>query len=431
MPTALYAFPNILNVILTILSSLYFYHTFSKAKRRSHFLIVLISATLALSLVIWFISTKAIRFFLIIGVVFGLSFCFEMKMLHHVLLTSAFAALLGIADVAAYFSQMLILRLTSEQTLTEPYYSLGIINTFAILFLVLLIIHHARHRHFANTHNKQFFVLLALPIATLLAIWTEYIIARSFEITDSQKVLLLVNASVLIITNFIIFYYSDNIYDKLQYEYKLRIAEEMIEKQRQQYASLVESNSEIRQIKHDQKNFIIGALSELRQAEHEKLEAHLSDQLSHLDSFSYVASKWSIIDTVIEYKSQYADRFHAKINHDIRISAKPNVDDIDIAILIGNLLDNAIEAVSALSDDQSKNIEIFAESDERKTIISITNPVEKSIDTNHLKTTKNDANRHGYGLIAVKRIVDKYNGTLLLTCQDNVFEASAMLNQQK
>ena len=416
MPTVLSVFPNILNTILTILSALYLFHTFAKAKRKPIFVLFLVLSVFALSGVIWFTKIKQLRFVLMFAVVFLLSFSFKMKLLHRVLLTAALAALSGISDVIALLSQMLLFDVSSEQTFKEPNYSLGVIQTFVILFIALFIIHHARHRLFTNIYNKKFIILYTLPIATVLAIWTEYAIACNFEINNSIKILLLVNATVLILANLIIFYFSDNIYDRLQSEYQLRVAEEMITEQKQQYASLVENNSETRQIKHDQKNFILGALAELKQHHYEELELQLNKQLESLNSFSFPSTELPIVHAIIDFKSKSAKESSAKIECSTRI-------------LLGNLLDNAIEATAVLPDHSKKEIRVFVEVTEPQMIVSVTNPVIKDINVNHLKTTKNDSQNHGYGLLAVRRIADKYNGTLLLDCQNNTFGASAVLNQ--
>lgn len=429
MPTVLSVFPNILNTILTILSALYLFHTFAKAKRKPIFVLFLVLSVFALSGVIWFTKIKQLRFVLMFAVVFLLSFSFKMKLLHRVLLTAALAALSGISDVIALLSQMLLFDVSSEQTFKEPNYSLGVIQTFVILFIALFIFHHARHRLFTNIYNKKFIILYTLPIATVLAIWTEYAIACNFEINNSIKILLLVNATVLILANLIIFYFSDNIYDRLQSEYQLRVAEEMITEQKQQYASLVENNSETRQIKHDQKNFILGALAELKQHHYEELELQLNKQLESLNSFSFPSTELPIVHAIIDFKSKSAKESSAKIECSTRILAKSTINDIDLAILLGNLLDNAIEATAVLPDHSKKEIRVFVEVTEPQMIVSVTNPVIKDINVNHLKTTKNDSQNHGYGLLAVRRIADKYNGTLLLDCQNNTFGASAVLNQ--
>ena len=139
MPTVLSVFPNILNTILTILSALYLFHTFAKAKRKPIFVLFLVLSVFALSGVIWFTKIKQLRFVLMFAVVFLLSFSFKMKLLHRILLTAALAALSGISDVIALLSQMLLFDVSSEQTFKEPNYSLGVIQTFVILFIALLL----------------------------------------------------------------------------------------------------------------------------------------------------------------------------------------------------------------------------------------------------------------------------------------------------
>ena len=431
MPAALTILPNVLNTALTVLASLYFYHTFAKTKRKLYFWIVLCASLAALSAVFWLVSNKALHFVLMVGVLFGLTFCFDMKMLHRVLLAGSFAALLGVADVAAYLLQILLFKLTTEQTLVEPYYTLGVLQTFAILFLVLFIIHHARHRLFASTYNKQYLVLFALPVATLLALWTEYVVARDFEIKDGQKVLLLANAGVLLVTNFIIFYFADSIYDKLESEYRLRVAEELIVEQHQQYASLLENNSEIRQLRHDQKSFVLGALTELRQQRYKELEDQLNGQIEKLKGVSYQTAELPILGAIVEYKSRASEGTGAVIECSTRVLSEFAINDIDFAILLGNLLDNSLEAVSSLPEGADKTVKVFVEVTKPQIIVSVTNAVIKDIDVERLQTTKKDKKNHGYGLLAVRRIVDKYNGTLLLHCQNNTFEASAVLNQKE
>ena len=114
MPTVLSVFPNILNTILTILSALYLFHTFAKAKRKPIFVLFLVLSVFALSGVIWFTKIKQLRFVLMFAVVFLLSFSFKMKLLHRVLLTAALAALSGVSDVIALLSQMLLFDVSSE-----------------------------------------------------------------------------------------------------------------------------------------------------------------------------------------------------------------------------------------------------------------------------------------------------------------------------
>jgi sensor histidine kinase regulating citrate/malate metabolism len=44
-----------------------------------------------------------------------------------------------------------------------------------------------------------------------------------------------------------------------------------------------------------------------------------------------------------------------------------------------------------------------------------------------LKTTKKDNIRHGHGVQSVRKVVEKYNGTVSFTDKGDIFEVSAML----
>lgn len=85
--------------------------------------------------------------------------------------------------------------------------------------------------------------------------------------------------------------------------------------------------------------------------------------------------------------------------------------DIDIYILLGNLIDNAIEAVEILED---KQISIVLYSDESTVGIEVGNSIKNGIMDNNpnFVTTKEDSKKHGYGMKNVLDIVERYNGRL-------------------
>ena len=46
-------------------------------------------------------------------------------------------------------------------------------------------------------------------------------------------------------------------------------------------------------------------------------------------------------------------------------------------------------------------------------------------------TTKNDHNSHGYGMKSIRYIVEKYNGNLIIDCNNNIFVLSILLSINK
>ena len=55
--------------------------------------------------------------------------------------------------------------------------------------------------------------------------------------------------------------------------------------------------------------------------------------------------------------------------------------------------------------------------------LTISNPVVEniSIHNNSIKTSKKDTSNHSFGLYSLKKIIQKYNGELLLSCNNNLF----------
>lgn len=107
--------------------------------------------------------------------------------------------------------------------------------------------------------------------------------------------------------------------------------------------------------------------------------------------------------------------------------------DEDIYSLFGNALDNAIEATLKCHDIEKRIIDVELYSTGNLITINISNPnVEKIILKDGLPlTTKNDHNSHGYGMKSIRYIVEKYNGNLIIDCNNNIFVLSILLSINK
>ena len=86
------------------------------------------------------------------------------------------------------------------------------------------------------------------------------------------------------------------------------------------------------------------------------------------------------------------------------------IDDADLCVLIGNLMDNAIEG-SLASNTDAKFLEAKIVGDEVKIRIQITNSASKESENNIINggTSKSDKSSHGFGIKSIQYIVHKYN----------------------
>ena len=101
----------------------------------------------------------------------------------------------------------------------------------------------------------------------------------------------------------------------------------------------------------------------------------------------------------------------------------------DVCILLGNLIDNMIEAVEKCSDAEKKNIGMSILRQQGVLHIHTENYVEQEPDfQNGLPlTTKTDKLYHGFGVKSIYYIVKKYKGTLQIEVDANIFQADILI----
>ena len=104
-----------------------------------------------------------------------------------------------------------------------------------------------------------------------------------------------------------------------------------------------------------------------------------------------------------------------------------DINAVDIGVLFGNLLDNAIEAA-----EKTKNRRITVDVQINGTYLSIivSNSIECSIlETNStLETSKNNKISHGIGIKSIKSIVKKYEGMIQFYEESNEFCCHILLD---
>lgn len=101
----------------------------------------------------------------------------------------------------------------------------------------------------------------------------------------------------------------------------------------------------------------------------------------------------------------------------------------DIYSLVGNALDNALEAVSALPQDTERYIAVRIRRNKGMAMIRVENPFSGALDfaDGLPMTTKEDARYHGFGTRSIRMIAQKYHGYMSIATRDNIFRLTVIL----
>ena len=276
------------------------------------------------------------------------------------------------------------------------------------LFTVLqLVLHIFRSDEAMNVWNGILAFLLSLT--TMLGLGATMYVAVSLEVDDFQSQILVVVISFVLINVFLyILLYQIQRLQKSKYELKLLEEKMAFEKARHNDASAVWEN--VRKVQHDMKQHLTVMSGYLEQEEREACRTYIQSLLPQVDQMGkLIRSDNTILDYLINSKLCALKNTRVIISGSI--GDLSDIRDADLACLMGNILDNAIEAVEQVEE---KRIELLFSKQNSNRIIICKNTVKESVLKNNkeLRTTKKSGDSHGWGHQIVEKIVSDYHGMI-------------------
>ncbi|MBQ8016040.1 MAG: GHKL domain-containing protein [Clostridia bacterium] len=204
---------------------------------------------------------------------------------------------------------------------------------------------------------------------------------------------------------------------------KLFFTETHINSQIAHYEELYKHQTELRIFRHDIKNILLSLMGILKESDTEKALQVMQANLDMLDETSknIVNTGHPITDAILQSKLHDANTKGIKLCISTKLTEKIIVDELELGIVLGNALDNAIEAAARVKDIPEKVVAFDMITTAERIIITIENPVDGNVNTNKLITSKKDKENHGYGVGSIKTIARKYDGVAEFTCNDGRF----------
>lgn len=319
---------------------------------------------------------------------------------------------------------MLITKDISMVVNTSPEaYAIGTLLTRFFVFSIILIFE-SRKKSIAITNltPKYLIMLSILPITTIILSVLMYQVILVIDSSVIKLVFVLANI-LLILSNAITFEIIHNQNRLAKSEYELELLKNNIDEQTRHYSELNASQEEIRQLHHNMRSIYIGAIAELKSG---KIKNAIEELESNMDiieqSSKSIDTGHPSIDSIIESKLSRCHELNIKTNLSYQYKEPITINEIEIAVIFGNILDNAIEACQKITDN--KEIWGSITVDKQDIIINIKNT---AISSNNLKTSKADKKSHGYGLKSISHIAKKYNGYAKFSYDNNIFTSYVIL----
>lgn len=180
--------------------------------------------------------------------------------------------------------------------------------------------------------------------------------------------------------------------------------------QKQQYDYQLQQSAAIRRFKHDLVNHI-GVLRELmNEKKTEEAREYIDTIWNIQDAFDLkIHTGDSSLDVIVNYYSYLAIKEHIEFVVSGKLTGKMPLEMFDMTTLMGNILQNAVEAAAKTNVPRIR-VELI---EHRKEIfIVVSNSAAERINTksDFFMTSKKDRENHGFGLKNIVSTVEKYHG---------------------
>ena len=137
-------------------------------------------------------------------------------------------------------------------------------------------------------------------------------------------------------------------------------------------------------------------------------------------------------DYLINSKAAAAEADGIRFQVQVEFPRRTNIRSVDLCAILGNLLDNAIEAARQVPDPSGRTVTLTIRRIHQMLVIKVENsfaasPVQEN---GELKTTKTEGGLHGWGLKSAQTAAEKYDGMVQAGVSGEVFRAVATLSFQ-
>lgn len=179
--------------------------------------------------------------------------------------------------------------------------------------------------------------------------------------------------------------------------------------------------------RHDYHNHIqtLLALTEDPQRSREYL-LRLNDDLTRVDTVLKTGNV--MVDAILNSKLSLIQSRHIRISAKAVVPSELPISEVDLCTIIGNLLDNAMEAALRQEQEAGRFIRVYIGILKNQLYISVQNSAGGQLRKSGRSylTTKNGSG-HGFGLIRIDRIVEKYEGYINRQNEEGVFATEILL----
>lgn len=267
-----------------------------------------------------------------------------------------------------------------------------------------------------------------LDVAMVVCVKNDYA-ANGIDPKDFvlQMIMLVATMSVTVI----LFYAFQMSRDVAMIKDKQMRDELLLELNTRQYNSIQDNIAKTKQIRHDIKHHLRTVRQMIAEERYSEVKKYLEEYEANIPEGTTIKFCEKLtINALLEYYYALAEEKNIEVSFDLAELADCNINDIDLNILLGNALENAIEA-SENVENEKRSIALCAKKKAGSVFITVDN-IFDGITKNKkgvLLSKKRDYKKSGYGNASIDAVAEKYGGQIKREINGNRYQVSILLNE--
>lgn len=332
-----------------------------------------------------------------------------------------------ISEVAANSVLMGIKSISKSETFESDMYLYAVMLSKLIKFIMVLVVLLILKRNAVRADFKDYLCMIIVPFLSIFIIIAVTIESKGTIVNAGFTT----NTAILgiLVINFIVYYLLNNIIQANEIKQKQSRMETQFMFQEKKYEQTSMSFKSISGILHDTNKHLVYLRECVIQKDYSEAIEYIDKAINNLsDSYKRINTGHLVIDALVSNAYNNAEIKNINFRTDIKIDkSKINIERYDLSVVLGNLLDNAIEACIKISNIDDRFIEVNIFTNETALVINILNSTVGNNLFNKFESDKPDKVMHGYGLNNVNLIAEKYGGSFIAERRESKFEATVVL----
>jgi len=335
-----------------------------------------------------------------------------------------------VAEITAGLLLSVLCRMTVNEITAAPHdvkYLVGSITARLVFFIFVRVLCRLHVMNDSTLPFRYWLLIMMVPVTSVAVCCGLAFSADRYIISDPVAPFLIL-AGILGV-NVLAFI----MYDELSAQSKALVEHERakyrMEADRRQYEAMISQSREFASLLHDmQKHY--GAVYDLLAAGDSPAamryikNMHASGAMRNRENG---LSSNAAVNTVLRRKIDEAEQYNIEVKSNFEAEAALPIDEVSLCLILGNALDNAIEACRKLTEGEKRLIEIDVRYQNERLTIRVANtskPVE--IVNNTCATTKSNSMLHGYGLPNIQKAVAENGGNSVIRYEGGMFILSVI-----